>query len=78
MRHRTFSNMLLVAYVTRAATRRMQSTQANGKLSSITASHSRYSELSSIAVDHQAYQLTGTSSCEPTPSCSSSLSVTAN
>ncbi len=37
----------------------MQSTQANGKLSSIAVSHSGYSELSSIAVDQPAYQLTG-------------------
>jgi len=37
----------------------MKSTQANGRLSSIAASHSGHSELSSIADDQPAYQLTG-------------------
>ena len=51
MRLRTFSKALLMAYVTRAATRPMRRALANGKLSSIAASHSKYSELNSIAVD---------------------------
>ena len=55
--HRTFSNMLLMANVPRAATTPMRSAQANSKLSSIAASHSGHSELSSIVVDRQACQL---------------------
>ena len=54
------------AYVTRPVTRPMQRTQAHGKLSSIAASHPGYSELSSIAVDQQACQLTGTNGTLPT------------
>ena len=54
--HRTFSNMLLMANVPRAATTPMRSAQANSKLSSIAASHSRYSELNSIAVDANQWQ----------------------
>ena len=54
------------AYVTRPVTRPMQRTQAHGKLSSIAASHSMYSELKSIAADQQACRVTGTNGTLPT------------